>query len=110
MYCPNYLEFYQKALIPIGTYDLNALNIHSSNDSHWLIALDGQYHEKPRRYYTWKVLIFQTNSNGYIFLKEPFYISKSYESFHEAYDIAKQLEECGRKDMLSTVHLQDQIS
>lgn len=109
MYCPNYREFYQKALIPIGIYDLNAFTNHSPDDSHWLFALDGHFQEKAK-FYTWRVVIFQTNCDGYIFLKEPFYVSQNYKSFHSAYEIVKELEEYGRKDMLAMINLQNQMN
>ena len=46
MKTPNYHDFYQKALIPIGLNDLMALNESESTYSyspstHWLIAVEG---------------------------------------------------------------------
>lgn len=98
MYYPNYLEFYQKALIPIGANDQKSLLMKGipvdSDSSHWLIALDGNPVKKKRRayIYTWRVAIFQVNSEGYCLLKQPYYVSESYHDFEEAYEEAKELE------------------
>lgn len=109
----NYQDFYQKALIPIGSNDKMALDIESSEDlnsTHWLIALTGHLKESKQEYYLWKVVVYHTNHDGEFLWKNPHYSSESYDCFHKAYDAAKDIEECSRKDVLVSSKLQEKIS
>ena len=55
MKTPNYHDFYQKALIPIGFNDLIALKEFKSyefdsSSTHWLIAVEGEQLSQPNIY------------------------------------------------------------
>ncbi|MFE8703569.1 hypothetical protein ACFYKX_23675 [Cytobacillus sp. FJAT-54145] len=112
MYYPNYTEFYQKALIPIGVNDHSSLLKWSNDDtevSHWLIALEGHPKDKSE-YYTWKVIVFATDRNGNFRGRKPCYTSIMFECFHKAYDAVKEIETQGRSDVLYSSNFQERIS
>lgn len=112
MYFANYQNLYEKALVPIGMNDRNALLQHSidhSHATHWLIALEEQRDENPIEQSSWKVILFQANEDGYCLWKKPTYVSQSYQCFHKAYEAAKDLETYSRADDLFPSYLLDPI-
>lgn len=113
MYCPNYLEFYQKAVIAIGPKDRKNLLTNNytvnSDSSHWMIALDGHPMQNKPYYYTWNIVIYQADAAGFFLLKQPYYVSRSYSSFDEAYAEAAKLEEACTLDHFVSAAPEKQI-
>ncbi len=69
MKTPNYHDFYQKALIPIGFNDRTELEKSDvaysySPATHWLIAVEGEQLPQAKIYFHWKVSIYPANSEG----------------------------------------------
>lgn len=115
MKTPNYHDFYQKALIPIGFNDLLALKEFKSYEfdspsTHWLIAVEGEQLSQPTIYYHWKVSVYPSNCDGDINWKKPFYCSPIMESMESAHDIACSFVSLSKQDQLSNLNLQEKIS
>ncbi len=104
MYCPNFLEFYQKDIVPIGPKDRKyLLDEHYSvtaESSHWLIALDGRPALNNPYYYTWNIVVYQASAEGFFLLKQPYYVSESFEDFNQACAAADKIAEDCRFDRL----------
>lgn len=103
--CPtNYKDFYQKALVPIGTNDRNCFkDFQSANlpeHSHWLIALEGETKDQETVFYIWKVTIYPSDSNGSFSWNSPYYSSSIFDSIHTAYNHAKDIEKYSKDDQL----------
>lgn len=115
MKTPNYHDFYQKALIPIGFNDLLALKEFESYEfdtpsTHWLIAVEGELLPQPKIYFHWKVSIYPANCDGDFNWKTPFYCSPTMESMDSAHELARSLVSSSKLDRLSTLGLQEKIS
>jgi hypothetical protein len=115
MKTPNYHDFYQKALIPIGFNDLLALKEFESTNfdspsTHWLIAVEGEQLPQPKIYFHWKVSIYPSKEDGDFNWKKPFYCSSIMESMDIAHELACSLVTSSRLDQLSTLNLQEKIS
>ncbi|SDN16720.1 hypothetical protein [Bacillus sp. OK048] len=115
MKTPNYHDFYQKALVPIGLNDLLTLNELESYDidspfTHWLIAIEGAQLSQTKIYYHWKVSIYPSNCEGDMNWQKPFYCSPSMESMDRAHDIACSFTSLSKQDQLSTLKVQEKIS
>jgi hypothetical protein len=115
MKTPNYHDFYQKALIPIGFNDLRALKEFESyeidsNFTHWLIAVEGEQLPQPNIYFLWKVSIYPSNVEGDFNWKKPFYCSPIMQSMDSAHELACSLVSSSKLDRLSTLNLQEKIS
>ncbi|MEH7076105.1 hypothetical protein [Neobacillus drentensis] len=115
MKTPNYHDFYQKALIPIGVNDLLALEkstayYQNSPSSHWLIAVEGVQLPKTKIYYHWKVSIYPADSDGDFNWKKPFYCSPSMELIEHANTFASTLVTAGKNDNLSSATILEKIS
>ena len=115
MKTPNYHDFYQKALIPIGLNDLIALKesnaYHSSlPSSHWLIAVEGVQLPQPKIYYHWKVSIYPADFEGDFNWKKPFYCSPNMELMDNAIELATTLVANSKKDELSSSTILEKIS
>lgn len=114
MYCPNFMEFYQKDIIPIGPKDRRALLKHrftvNADSSHWLIALDGRPSQSNHLFYTWTVVVYQANADGFFLLKkEPYYLSESFSSFDEACAAAEKIAQFCRMDRFAERSEEQQI-
>ncbi|WP_026584758.1 hypothetical protein [Bacillus sp. J33] len=105
MYHPNYIDFYQKCLLPAGVGD-PAL---SAGHTHWLIAIEGQRKEQEKEFYCWKVSVYPSNSEGSFSWKEKVY-SSLYECIHKAFDHAKELEENVKNSQLGFLKSKEKIS
>ncbi len=115
MKTPNYHDFYQKALIPIGIKDLAALKKSSAfcPDSaavYWLIAVEGVQLQQPKIYYHWKVSIYPADCEGDFNWKKPFYCSSNMELIDQANILASSLVSSGKNDKLSSSVLLEKIS
>jgi hypothetical protein len=115
MKTPNYHDFYQKALIPIGFNDLLALKEFESYDldspsTHWLIAVEGEQLPQPKIYFNWKVSIYPSKEDGDFNWKKPFYCSPIMESMDSAHELACSLVTSSKLDQLSNLNLQEKIS
>lgn len=114
---PNYRDFYQKALIPIGLKDQAALldlDFHQANQtlfpSHWLIALESVLASSIKEYYHWKVSIYPSNFHGTFQWDHPFYSFPPLESIDNALEIVRMLEAYCKSDELLATNLQEKIS
>lgn len=88
MHFSNHRDFYQYCLLPMNGNEI----VHSDTDaSHWLIAIDGHREFEQEEFYTWNVVVYETNEDGYFQNKKPYYISYSYRDFHQACEAATEL-------------------
>jgi hypothetical protein len=115
MKTPNYHDFYQKALVPIGFNDIRTLKEFETydNDSpftHWLIAVEGEMLTQPNIYFLWKVSIYPSNSEGDFNWKKPFYCSPIMESMDSAHELACSMVTSSKLDQLSSLNLIEKIS
>lgn len=115
MKTPNYHDFYQKALIPIGFNDLIALKESEfepshSRFTHWLIAVEGEQLPQKKIYFHWKVSIYPADCEGDFNWKKPFYCSPAMEFIDNAIDLASSFAACSKFDQLSSLNLQEKIS
>ncbi|MDF0726283.1 hypothetical protein PY093_06085 [Cytobacillus sp. S13-E01] len=105
---PNYREFYQKPLIPIGESDIQVFldnDGSSSSFTHWLIALEGSEIEKGKEKFHWKIIVFQTTSEGSFDYNSPHYVSLQIPCVHQAFEMAKEIESKCKSDCF-TINLQ----
>ncbi|MED3623367.1 hypothetical protein [Neobacillus thermocopriae] len=115
MKTPNYHDFYQKALIPIGRNDLKILkdtyvSFSESSHTHWLIAVEGVQLPQSKIYFHWKVSIYPANDEGDFNWKKPYYCSANMENMDQAIALASSLMKSSRKDELSSAVLLEKIS
>jgi hypothetical protein len=100
---PNFSDFYQRPLIPIGEKDrlsfLNKKLPNVTNDTHWLIALEGHEKMKGSEVFHWRVVIFPSNTDGTFDFESPFFAS-SYYSFNEATEYARKIEKKAKDDQI----------
>lgn len=105
----NFREFYQKTPIPISKNDRLTIENEASysemfnNWSHWLIALEGK--EIDWKTIEWRVLIFPSNACGKFNDKFPYYKSPLLRTFHEAFDLSRELEKMAKQDRLIPIHI-----
>ncbi|NHM29576.1 hypothetical protein [Neobacillus terrae] len=116
MYNPNYRDFYQTALIPIGLKDQLALleaEITPSDQvrsTHWLIALEGEPAFEDTEYYHWKVSIYPADSEGSFSWKHPYFSSQLFDSFNNAAELARSYASFSINDEIFASGLQEKIS
>jgi hypothetical protein len=115
MKTPNYHDFYQKALIPIGVNDQIALQESSANytnspSTHWLIAVEGVQLPQTKIYFHWKVSIYPADCEGDFNWKKPYYCSPNMELIDDANAFASSLVTAGKNDRLSSEALLEKIS
>ncbi len=115
MKTPNYHDFYQKALIPIGVNDLVSLQeseafYPNSPSTHWLIAVEGVQLPQQKIYYHWKVSIYAADSEGDFNWKKPYYCSPNMELIDQANSFAALLVNASKNDNLASVALLEKIS
>jgi hypothetical protein len=115
MRTPNYHDFYQKALIPIGLNDLQSLKKTEAYCpdhpfTHWLIAVEGVQLPQPKIYYHWKVSIYPATDEGDFNWKAPYYCSPHMELIDYANTLASSLVQSSKKDELSSSTLLEKIS
>lgn len=111
---PNYRNFYQKALILIGSNDHTILNGDYSaqvgTSTHWLIALEGEIAPQAKEYYYWKVNIYPSNSEGTFDYLKPFLTTILHDSIDKAIESARRLELHGHKGELCSPDILEKIS
>lgn len=114
---PNYRDFYQKSLIPVGKRDQLALNernktLHSNlkHNTHWLIAIEAECVQTPNEYYHWKVLIYPSNCEASFHWKNAYYTSPLMDSLNQALELTRIYESYCIKDELHSTNLQEKIS
>jgi len=115
MKTPNYHDFYEKALIPIGISDLQSLQnsnayCPSKPFTHWLIAVEGVLLPQPEIYYHWKVSIYPATAEGDFNWKTPYYCSPDMELMDYANTLAATLVQSSKRDELSSATLLEKIS
>ena len=109
----NYMDFYQKALVPIGENDLNCYKNETAfqaNYSHWLIALVGELKNIDKEFYCWKVAIYPADSAGGFSFRSPIYSSTLFDCIHKAFEHATNVERASRNDLLHPTTLQTNVS
>jgi hypothetical protein len=112
---PNYRDFYQKSLIPIGLNDMTALKESGisqidSKVTHWLVGIQGETIQQPKGYYHWKVSIYPSNCEGAFNWNYPYYCSDLMQSMDHAIDLAKTFIICCQNDELSPSTIKEKIS
>ncbi|MFE8698020.1 hypothetical protein ACFYKT_16890 [Cytobacillus sp. FJAT-53684] len=111
---PNYKDFYQKALIPIGSNDLihfkELTAYEHANHSHWLIALVGELKDIEKEFYSWKVTIYPSDMSGSFSWNNTCYTSLNFDCFHQAYNHAKNIEKYGKEDQLYPLNIRENVS
>ncbi|MFJ7728847.1 hypothetical protein ACIQXV_22310 [Neobacillus sp. NPDC097160] len=115
MKTPNYHDFYQKALIPIGLNDRMSLQesesfYSDSPSTHWLIAVEGVQLPQPNIYYNWKVSIYPADGEGDFNWRKPYYCSATLRLMDDAIALATTLVALSKKDELSSAALLEKIS
>ncbi|MBO0960380.1 hypothetical protein J1P26_11760 [Neobacillus sp. MM2021_6] len=112
MKTPNYHDFYEKALIPIGLNDQNSLdeNHPDSTSTHWLIAVEGVQLPQPKIFYHWKVSVYPADGDGDFNWKKPYYCSTNMKLMDDAMALASTLASASKNDELTTVTLLEKIS
>jgi hypothetical protein len=115
MKTPNYHDFYERALIPIGLNDLESLHgsvayCSDSPHTHWLIAVEGVQLPQLKIYYHWKVSIYPATDEGDFDWKAPYYCSPNMELMDSAITLASTLAELSKTDELSSACLLEKIS
>jgi hypothetical protein len=115
MKTPNYHDFYQKALIPIGVNDLVSLQASEAYypnlpSTHWLIAVEGVQLPQSKIYYHWKVSIFPADCEGDFNWKKPYYCSPNMELIDHANLFASSLVAASKNDNLSSSTILEKIS
>lgn len=96
---PNFGEFYQKALIPIGDVDKSILHHTLKGEleqfsfaTHWLIALEGNPIKKGFDQYQWRVMVYPSNRDSVFQYKFPHFVSEYIMRMDEAISLARMLE------------------
>ncbi len=115
MKTPNYHDFYERALIPIGLKDLQTFQKSTafcpdSPFTHWLIAVEGVQLPQPKIYYHWKVSIYPATDKGDFNWKAPYFCSPNMEAMDNAITLASSLAESSKNDELSSACLLEKIS
>ena len=115
MKTPNYHDFYEKALIPIGLNDQLSLKESEainpdSPSTHWLIAVEGVQITQPKIFYHWKVSVYPADGDGDFNWKKPYYCSTNMKLIDDAIALASSLAASSKKDELATVTLLEKIS
>lgn len=114
MKTPNYHDFYQRALIPMGINDLMTLEkseAYNSNSpsTHWLIAVEGVQLQQPKIYFNWKVSIYPADCEGDYTWKKPFYCSPIMECMDDAISLANSFVGPSQSDELCSSILLEKI-
>lgn len=96
---PNFREFYQKALLPIGELDKQVFHhtFHGDHEqltfaTHWLVALEGNPVQKNSEKYHWQVLVYPSNIDGVFHYKYPHFVSEYMNTMDHAIELARELE------------------
>lgn len=115
MKTPNYHDFYEVALVPIGLNDMSSLietdaYCPDSFATHWLIAVEGVQLPQPKIYFHWKVSIYPASHEGDFNWKKPYYCSKNMEVIDQAISLASFLKASSKKDELSSSTSLEKIS
>ncbi|WP_042455917.1 hypothetical protein [Neobacillus dielmonensis] len=104
MKTPNYHDFYQVALVPIGMNDLKVLKESDScsgrNYTHWLIAVEGVQLPDPKIYFHWRVTIYPADCEGDFNWQRPYFVSTASESMDIAIKLASNLVSSSKNDSL----------
>ena len=115
MRTPNYHDFYQMALIPIGLKDLTALKESNAYNpelpyTHWLIAVEGVQLPQTKIYFHWKVTIYPATSEADFNWRAPYYCSENMEVIDYAISLASAFVKSAMNDSLSEATLLEKIS
>jgi len=105
---PNYHDFYQMALVPIGLTDMKSLMnsdafIPALQTTHWLIAVEGVQLPQQKIYFNWKVSVFPATCDGDFNWKKPFYSSEHMQMIDQAISLGSSLVTSSKIDQLSSM-------
>jgi hypothetical protein len=105
----NFADFYHRPLIPIGENDFLSIPKEPSTSScedstHWLIGLVGSEKDKSSAMYQWNVVVFASDTFGCVNYKTPYFVSPFINSFNEAFEFSKQLENMAFQDQLISIN------
>jgi len=111
---PNYHDFYQIALVPIGKNDRLALNESDAfmgmTCTHWLIAVEGVQLYEPKIYFHWKVTIYPADHEGDFDWTNPFFVSSASKCMDNAIQLASSLVSSSKNDHLTVSTELEKIS
>jgi hypothetical protein len=105
----NFREFYQKSTILISENDRLAIQNEAGftkmidSFTHWLIALEGI--EISQKSTEWRVVIFPTSIDGQFDYKLPFFKSPCLQTFNEAFELARKIENLAKQDQLNSIKI-----
>ncbi|MCH1627573.1 hypothetical protein [Fredinandcohnia quinoae] len=88
---PNYCEFYQRPLVPIGKSDIVRIP-ENPFTTHWLIAMEGIEDKSGNKVEHWKVFVFLSDVDGTFEYTNPHFHSDPITSIHSAIEFAKEIE------------------
>lgn len=115
MRTPNYHDFYEMAMVPIGHKDLMALResdafIPEYLFTHWLIAVEGVQLPQAKIFFHWKVSIYPASEDGYFNWRKPYYCSRHMEIIDHAISLGSSFVSFAKNDALSEATLLEKIS
>lgn len=97
---PNYCEFYQRPLVPIGESDFIKIQ-ENQLTTHWLIAIEGYETKCRSKVDHWKVFVFLSDVNGTFEYHKPLFNSAPLSSMHSAIAFAKEIEDKCKYDQFA---------
>lgn len=104
---PNFTEFYQVALRPIGDVDKQILHNTLKGEidqfsfaTHWLIAIEGNPVKKEIDYYHWRVLVYPSNRDGVFHYHFPHFVSSYLKKIDDAISLTRKLIYKAKNDCL----------
>ncbi|MFV8829171.1 hypothetical protein [Alkalihalobacterium sp. APHAB7] len=108
-FIPNFGEFYQKPLVPIGENDrILALEKLAKQEllddcTHWLIALEGREISQNCNFYQWRVLVYPAKTCGRFNCQHPYFISAFFPTMEDALSFTKKIETSATKDNMTKI-------
>ncbi|OLO29021.1 hypothetical protein BTR23_16745 [Alkalihalophilus pseudofirmus] len=108
-FIPNFGEFYQKPLVPIGENDrilalekLPNTELHEGF-SHWLIALEGTEISQNSNFYQWRVLVYPAKKCGQFECFHPYFVSAYFPTMDDALTFTKEIEKRASQDQITQI-------
>lgn len=104
-YYPNFKDFYQRAIIPMGAGRDHFLKEVMERDTyqemthwfpaiqemtHWFVAIEGSLRQSDPEYFHWKVIVFPSREDGsYQHSIDPYYESKQFDTINESFEYSR---------------------
>ncbi|WP_216828603.1 hypothetical protein [Alkalihalobacterium elongatum] len=108
-FIPNFGEFYQKPLVPIGENDrILALEKSPNREifddcTHWLIALEGKEISENCNFYQWRVLVYPAKKCGRFDCQHPYFISAFFPTMDDALSLTNEIEKGANQDKITQI-------